>query len=84
MCYVIILTIGAILWDGNASICALFLEKQFGSLLNSEAATQIIDRKIDAALARPEGNNVVSVCVCVCMCEREWRRGEGGGKRREE
>jgi len=36
-------------------------ETHFGSLLNSNAANQIIDRKIDAVLARPEGT-----CICIC------------------
>ena len=31
------------------------LEHHFGSLLNSEAANRIIERKINLALARPEG-----------------------------
>ena len=31
------------------------VETHFGSLLDSEAANQIIERKLDAALARPEG-----------------------------
>lgn len=33
----------------------LHLEHHFGSLLNSEAANRIIERKINLALARPEG-----------------------------
>lgn len=32
-----------------------FLEHHFGSLLNSEAANRIIERKINLALVRPEG-----------------------------
>ena len=35
------------------------LEHHFGSLLNSEAANRIIERKINLALARPEGTSMV-------------------------
>ena len=37
------------------------LEHHFGSLLNSEAANRIIERKINLALARPEG--MVEICT---------------------
>ena len=50
-----------------------FPEAQFGSLLDSEVASAIIDSKIDSALARPEGGQLLEslaasygqvVCVC--------------------
>ena len=35
-------------------------ETHFGSLLNSDAANRIIDKKIDVALARPEGGVLIA------------------------
>ncbi len=62
------------------NVTSTLLENHFGGLLESDATSKIVDKKIDAILARPEGVCVcdiqsyiprpegVCVCVCVCVC----------------
>ena len=49
------------------------LENHFGGLLESDATSKMVDKKIDAILARPEGVmclcvHVITYCKYVCMC----------------